>query len=320
MTRTQTMVRSPVGDAASLREVARALGETVKPGITRLVAITALLGYALAAIESGTGTLLGHIGTAAGCVLGVVLAAGGANALNMWWESAADARMRRTRGRPLPTGRAEPGAVLWFGTGLSLAGVVVLAVLCNVPAALLALLSVVSYVLVYTPLKSKTVWCTVIGAIPGALPPLIGAAAGSGEAGPAALTSPVGWALFAVLFLWQLPHFYAIAWMYREDYALGGMRMLPTVSPDGRSTAIVSVFTAALLLATSLALPSVSHVMGWATGIAALALGIWLMWRAIVFASVRTDAAAKALFLATIAYLPLLLVAAVGEAATRALL
>src|SRR5690349_17547100 len=164
-------------------------------------------------------------------VIGTGLIASGTAALNQWYEREADRKMRRTADRPLPAGKLSASNALWFGIALSLAGFVELWLGVNLLAASIGGFTLASYLFVYTPMKQRTWWSTTVGAIPGAMPPMIGYAAAAG-----AITRE-SWVLFAILFLWQFPHFYSIAWMYKEDYARAGIRMLPVVEPDSRSTA-----------------------------------------------------------------------------------
>ena len=182
-----------------------------------------------------------------GLLLGTGLVAGGASAFNQVIERDLDALMKRTRTRPLPDQRLQPIEGVLFGSAITLAGLLMIVVSANLLAAAVALATLLSYVVVYTPLKSRSSFGTVIGAIPGALPPIIGWAAASGALPPQA------WTLFGIMFLWQLPHFLAIAWMYRDDYARAGFRMLPVLEPDGRSTGRQAVVYAAALVPLSLA-------------------------------------------------------------------
>src|SRR5690606_33660282 len=193
--------------------------ETTKPRITRLVVITAGVGFALGALGQSW-TPGGLVLAAAACILGTGLSAAGANALNQWWERDRDARMQRTARRPIPSGRLSPQAVLWAAVAMSVVGPLTLLLNVGAPAAALALATILIYVLLYTPSKPLTPLSTIIGAVPGALPPVIGWAAARPEW--AALAAPGAWSLFLIMFVWQVPHFIAIAWMHREDYARGG--------------------------------------------------------------------------------------------------
>jgi protoheme IX farnesyltransferase len=221
-------------------------------------------------------------------------------------ERDTDALMRRTRGRPLPDGRVPPGDARLFGIVLSAGGLTLLAALPHLLAACLALVTLVLYLAVYTPLKRRTPLATVVGAVPGALPPLIGWTASSGD------ITLGGAALFAIMFLWQVPHFMAIAWMYRDDYAKAGFPMLPVVDPTGRRAGRQAVVYAAALIPVS-AVPALAGVSGAAYLFTALGLGTILLWLAIRFAATRTDRSARRLFFASITYLPLLLVAMIAN-------
>ena len=267
--------------------------ELTKPRLSALVLATTGAGFWLGMRQPQR--LLSLIPT----MLGTALIVGGANALNQWSERSLDALMHRTKHRPLPTGRLDPVAACRFGIALSLAGVMLLALAVNWLSALLAAVSWASYVLVYTPLKRRTPLCTLVGAIPGALPPMIGWAAARGALGLEA------WTLLTIVFLWQLPHFLAIAWMYREDYARAGFLMLPVIEPDGRSTGRQAVLYAAALLPLSL-VPTLIHMAGPAYFAGALALTLLFLGLTIKFARTRAVSDARRLFLGSIIYLPLL--------------
>ena len=268
--------------------------ELVKARLTLLVLLTTLVGFYLGASGPVDYGLMFH------ALSGTALVAAGAAALNQLMEREFDARMRRTEGRPLPAGRITPAAVLVLGTSLSVVGLTWLLVAVNSMTALLGVLTISSYLFLYTPLKRRTVLNTVVGAIPGALPPLMGWTAATGG------IAAEGWALFAILFFWQLPHFMAIAWLYREDYARAGYRMLSGVDPEGRRTAASAVRNTLALLVISL----YPYLLGTAGAVylaGALALGIGFLAFAIVFARSLTERSARRLFLASILYLPLLL-------------
>jgi protoheme IX farnesyltransferase len=235
-------------------------------------------------------------------VLGTALVASGAAALNQLFEREYDARMRRTENRPLPSGRLTPNVVLAVGGGLSVVGLLYLAIAVNLITAALGAITLISYVWIYTPLKRVTTLNTVIGAIPGAIPPLMGWTAARDE------ISAGGWALFAILFFWQLPHFLAIAWMYREDYARAGFAMLPVRDPDGRRTSSQALSHTLGLLPVSLA-PFVFKLAGPAYLVSALVLGAIFAVAAFRFSRELTIARARGLFFVSIIYLPLLLVA-----------
>ncbi len=267
--------------------------ELAKPRITSLVLVTAAVGFAV----GGQGSIdwLAFLVFMAG----TALLCGGASALNQYLERDADALMERTRRRPIPAGRIRPEEALIFGLALSAAGLAVLAFVNPLTLALGAA-SLVSYVLAYTPLKRVTSLCTVVGAVPGALPPLMGWAASRGSLGAA------GWGLFAILFLWQLPHFLAIGWLYRDDYARGGFPMLAVTDRDGASTGRQAVLYATALLPVTLAAGLLASAgAGYLWG--GLVLGLGFLACAAAFAWKRTVGSARRLFLASVLYLPLLL-------------
>ena len=224
----------------------------------------------------------------------------GTSALNQWYEADSDARMRRTCMRPMPAGRMKRSRGFAFGVGLSIAGFAELWHGTNGLAAGLGLFTLLSYLLVYTPLKRRSTICTTVGAIPGAMPPVIGYAAAGGGIDAGAL------ALFLILFIWQFPHFDAIAWMYRSDYARGGIRMLPVIEPDGRSTARRVVICSLLLIPISL-LPQFLGMTGNWYAAAAIAAGLGLLYFGARLGRERTLARAHALLLATVIYLPAVL-------------
>jgi len=270
--------------------------ELTKPRLSMLSVLTAVVGYLAAKPEP-------HFGIIACLLLGTTSAAFGAGVLNQWLEREIDARMARTRGRPLPSGAVSPNAALLFGLALSSFGPLLLWFGVNSLSALLALATLASYLFVYTPLKRHTPWCTIVGSIPGALPPLIGSAAASGD------IKPLGWILFGVLFAWQIPHFLALAWTYRRDYALGGLPMSTVVDPTGcRAARVCLLFTFALVVCS--VLPVVLGLASWIYGLVALAIGGWFLLRAWQFAratEAARDLPARRLFLASLAYLPLTL-------------
>lgn len=262
-----------------------------KPRLNVLVVATSAAGYCLGA--SGDIDLL----PMANAVAGTALVAGGAAVLNQVYECSTDALMRRTRRRPLPDRRVSPTEATVFGLALSGAGLLLLAARANLLAALLALATLVIYLIVYTPMKRRSSLATLVGAVPGALPPLIGWAASHGA------ISIGGGALFAIVFVWQIPHFMAIAWMYRDDYRSAGFPMLPVIEPDGRRTGRQAVLYSAALLPVSL-VPACVGISGPIYAALALALGCVLLWLAVQFAWKRNDASAQRLFLASIIYLP----------------
>jgi heme o synthase len=268
--------------------------ELVKARLTALVLITTLVGFYAGSSSPVNYWKMLH------ALLGTALLACGASALNQLLERKQDARMRRTEDRPLPSGRLTPDAVLVIGVGLSIAGLLDLTLFVNKLTGFLGAATLASYLFVYTPLKRITTLNTLVGAIPGALPPLMGWTSATGE------ISAAGWSLFAILFLWQLPHFMAIAWLYREDYARAGFKMLPIVDPDGRKTAAQAVCHALGLIPVSF-FPSLLGVTGIVYFGAAMVLGAVFLFFAIQFSRRLTAERARHLFVASIVYLPALL-------------
>lgn len=285
----------------SLAAVGEDLFELTKPRLSLLSVITAVVGYLTAGPEQAA------LGTLLVLTIGTSLAAGGAGVLNMWMERDLDARMARTRSRPIPAGRITAEAALAMGVVLSVGGVALLWFGVNAVAALLAVATLATYLLAYTPLKTRSPWCTHVGSIPGALPPLIGAAAIDGTIGP------LGWVLFGILFAWQIPHFMAIAWSHRHDYAKAGMPMFTVVEPSGRLAAWHALVFCAILLGVSL-VPLFTGTGGWLYGIVAVGTGIWFLAKSVRFLHPegRTQTARK-MFLASIVYLPVVLVALVVD-------
>jgi protoheme IX farnesyltransferase len=264
-----------------------------KPRLNILVIATALAGYVMGGGDTMNGLRL------LATVLGTALVAGGASAFNQLLERHTDSLMRRTRLRPLPDGRLTVRDAIVFATVLSLAGLAILALAVNALSAVVAAATLLTYVAIYTPLKRRSSFATVIGAIPGALPPVIGWAAARNE------LSQGAWVLFGIVFLWQLPHFLAIAWIYREDYARAGFPMLPVLEPDGRSTGRQAVVYAAALLPLSLA-PTLVGLAGPIYFAGALLLTLAFVALALRFASSRSVPQARQLFFGSILYLPLL--------------
>jgi heme o synthase len=270
--------------------------ELTKPRVTLMVLVTTFVGYYLGADQSsGYARLVATL-------LGTALASGGTLALNQYMERDSDALMERTRRRPLPDGRILPQEALFFGAAVAAAGIVLLALAVNGLSAAVTAAITASYLFLYTPLKSRSALCGIIGAVPGALPPVIGWAAARGELDLAA------WVLFAILFLWQIPHTLAIAYIYREDFSRAGIRFLPIVEPDGRSTGRQIVAHSAALLAVSL-LPTLIGVAGSIYFVAALALGAGFLACGVRLALAPTAAAARRLLYASLIYLPAILVA-----------
>ncbi len=269
--------------------------ELVKARLTLLVLLTTAVGFYLGAEGPISWTALVHT------VLGTAAAAAGAAALNQWWEYKLDAMMHRTRSRPVPAGRMRPTEAVVIGSALSIFGVTYLAFVCNALSAVLAAITIIVYIFAYTPLKLVSTFNTALGAVPGALPPMIGWAAARGTLNAGA------WMLFAILFFWQLPHFFAIAWMYRDDYARAGFVMLPTIDPEGFRTGRQAVTHTFGLVFMSL-LPVVLGLAGAVYFAGAALLGGLFLFCAFRFSLDLTLARARGLFLTSIVYLPLLLI------------
>ncbi|MBI5687010.1 MAG: protoheme IX farnesyltransferase [Verrucomicrobia bacterium] len=280
----------------STRWASRAMDfcELTKPRLNTMVLLTTAAGFYLAAGAATDWTRLLH------AMAGTFLAAGGAAALNMALEREVDGRMARTRERPVPAGRVTVAEATLFGGVLLAAGVTWLALAVNALAALLAALTAAVYLLAYTPLKRKSALCTLVGAVSGATPPMIGWAAAHGELAAGA------WALFGIMFLWQLPHFMAIAWMHREDYARAGLPMLPVVDAVGAKTVTVVLASIAMLTAVSL-VPALVGVAGMAYGVGAMLLGAAFLNAGLRLARERSVLAARRLFFGSLIYLPLLM-------------
>jgi heme o synthase len=280
--------------ARDRRQVAADLVALTKPRVVLMVLVTTLMGYDVALTGPADYLRMIHL------LIGSLLAAGGTLALNQYRERDLDARMDRTRARPLPAGRLQPLEAWLFGVALTLAGTVYLAALVNPLVALVTLATTILYLFAYTPLKRRTPLCTLVGAVAGALPPVAGWAAARGDVAPGA------WVLFAILFLWQLPHTLAIARLYRDDYARAGVRVLPVVDPDGASTGRQVVLACVALVSVSL-LPAVA---GWTGPIylaGALVLGLAFSAVGVEQALVPSPRAARHVLLASLIYLPLLL-------------
>jgi heme o synthase len=271
-----------------------------KPRLNFLVLITTLAGMYLGAPEGVPLAILVH------GLVGTALVAGGAAALNQVWERETDSLMRRTRLRPIAGGRLRIADGTWFGILLAGTGLVELTWEVNTLSAAVAAATLVSYVLVYTPLKKRTSLATLIGAVPGALPPVIGWAAATGTISIPAIV------LFGIVFLWQMPHFLAIAWLYRDDYERAGIPLLPVLEPDGRRTGQQALLYAAALWPVSL-LPAVVGIADAPYSIVAAVLGFGLIALSALFARDRTTKTARHLFLYSITYLPLLWAALVAD-------
>src|SRR6478672_11569362 len=232
-------------------------------------------------------------------ILGTGLIASGTAALNQWYEREADRKMRRTAMRPLPAGKLSARNAMLFGVALSIAGFVELWLGVNLLSAGVGAFTLASYLFLYTPMKQRTWWSTTVGAIPGAMPPMIGYAAAAG-----AITRE-SWVLFAILFLWQFPHFYSIAWMYKEDYARAGIQMLPVVDPDCRSTARQIVLYGIGLIPVSL-IPSMLGMTRRIYFVGALLLGLWFLYSGVRVALDRTLVRARGVLITSVLYLPLI--------------
>lgn len=275
--------------SASLRDYAT----LAKPEVMSLILVAAGAGFYLGTEGPLDWLRLFHT------LLGTGLVAGGTGTLNQVWERKTDSRMRRTAQRPLPAGRMKAATALRFGLGLSIAGTVYLWLLVSPLTTLLAVLTLATYLLLYTPLKSRTPLCTIVGAFPGAMPPLIGWAAVRGTLDLEA------WVLYGILFLWQFPHFLAIAWIYREDYARGGILMEPVVDPSGKSTFRQILVTSALLVPLSAA-PALLGMGGKLYLLGAIPLGLGFLAFGIWSARERTARLARYLLHASVLYLPAL--------------
>jgi protoheme IX farnesyltransferase len=271
-----------------------------KPRLNLLVLVTTLAGLYLASPSGVALPILFHT------LVGTALVAGGAAALNQVWERETDGLMRRTRTRPLPGGRLGAREGTGFGMLLGAAGLAQLAFGVNVTSAAVAAATLVSYVLVYTPLTRRPPLATLVGAVPGALPPVIGWTAATGRITLPALV------LFGIVFFWQMPHFFAIAWLHRDDYTRAGIPLLPVLEPDGRRTGQQALMYAAALWPVSL-LPAVVGLAGGKYLVVATALGLLFIWLSALFARERSMPAARRLFLFSITYLPLLLGALVAD-------
>ena len=284
-----------------LRERLAAYVELTKPRIAILLVLTSAAGFYMGTIRGGFDVVL-----FANTLIAITLLAFGVATLNQYWERDLDELMARTASRPLPTGRVGAWEALFFGIAQCVIAEVYLVLAVNVLTAFLGLLVIIGYVLVYTPLKTRTTASTALGAIPGALPPLMGWTAAAND------ISIGAWALFAMQFLWQFPHFLSIAWIFRKEYANAGIKMLPAVEPDGKITARQIVLFSLMLLPTSLA-PFFFSLSGWVFLIGGTILGLWMLYASIVAARAKTDAANKRLLLVTVIYLPLLFILMVAD-------
>ncbi|HEY4089565.1 MAG TPA: heme o synthase [Bryobacteraceae bacterium] len=269
--------------------------ELTKPRITWLILMSTGVGYFFGLDRNAAinWALLIHT------IVGTGLIASGTAALNQWWERESDKLMRRTAGRPLPMGLMTARRALWFGIALAVAGAAELWIWVNPLSSILGLFTLAAYLFVYTPMKSRTHLSTVVGALPGAVPPLMGYAASSG------VLTREAWSLFFILFIWQFPHFLAIAWMYRDDYARAGIRMLPVVEPDGQSTSRQIILYASTLIPISL-LPFLFGMSGKIYLVGALILGFWFLYTGVRVAFDRTNVRARHVLLASVIYLPMI--------------
>jgi len=288
-------VATRVEETAVVRPMARLRDYVAltKPRITMLVVMTTSVGFFVAAPTQVDCLLLFHT------LVGVTLVCSGSSALNQVVEIEQDRVMVRTRKRPLPAGRLDQTEGLYFGAALSVVGLLQLAIFTNLLTAFLTGLTLASYLFVYTPLKRVSWISTTIGAVPGALPPMIGWAAAQGSLGIG------GWTLFTIQLIWQLPHFYAIAWMYRDDYKRAGFQVLSVLDPHGRSTGLQSASWCAVLLPVSLILPLVG-LGSWLFTTVAIVLGVAFLVAGVKLAVHPTDAAARRVFLLSIIYLPVM--------------
>ena len=306
---TRTRLAPACGQAGPIRSAMADYWALTKPEVSLLIAIATFAGFCVAVpgpLREFPWLRLVHT------LLGTLLVASGTGTLNQYIERRFDAQMRRTARRPLAAGRLKPAAVLWFGIALAAIGCIYLSTAVNVFASLLALLTLLSYLFLYTPLKRKTSVCVLIGALPGAVPPLIGWTAASGR------LSFEAWILYALLFLWQFPHFMAIAWMYREDYARAGYLVLPYGRARGSFVALQTILSLVALVPLSLlpalaGQPSIFYFTG------ALLLSLGFSFYGVQFVLRRSNAAARRLLLASIIYLPSLLVLIVLLRGWRAL-
>jgi protoheme IX farnesyltransferase len=277
----------------SVKARAAAYIELTKPRITFLIVLTSAAGFSLGARGAVDYLTFTH------AMIGIALLSSGIATLNQFMERDLDGLMRRTESRPLPSGRLLPFEALWFGITLTLAAELYLALSVNMLTAIMGLTVIAGYLFLYTPLKTRTSLSTALGAFPGAMPPLMGWTAARGEIDIAA------WVLFAILFLWQFPHFLAIAWMYREDYGRAGICMLPVVEPDGRVTGQQIILYSLMLLPVSL-LPTFLGLSGRIYLVAAMILGLLFLASSIRAALSKSNQHARQLLLASVLYLPLL--------------
>ncbi len=293
--RTAQELHGPSAPRLQISSKVKAYIELTKPRITWLIVMSTAVGFYFG--HSGRWSFWATLHV----LIGTALIASGTAALNQWYEREADRHMRRTQMRPLPSGRLTPPQALWFGIALSVAGGLELGFGVNWLCSALGIATLMMYLFLYTPLKQKTWWSTTVGAFPGAMPPLIGYAAAANK------LTPEAWVLGAILFLWQFPHFYAIAWMYREDYSRAGIQMLPVVEPDGASTARQILLYSVILIPISL-LPKWMGMTGTIYMVGAIALGLVFLYSGIRVSLDRTKVRARQVLLASVVYLPVLYV------------
>lgn len=293
------MSMSPNSTAAALTaEAAAAVTdflELTKPRVVAMVLVTTVVGFYLGAVPGQFDVV-----TLAWTMVGTALAAGGTLTLNQYIEREYDARMRRTANRPIPSGRVQPAAALGFGVALTSLGLLLLTVAVDPLAGLVTAATTISYLFLYTPMKRRSSLCSVVGAVPGALPPVTGWVAATGEFGAGA------WLLFSILFLWQLPHSLAIAKLYADDYARAGFRLLPIIDRDGFSTERQIVNNCAALLLVGL-LPTAFGIAGHLYFVSALILGVSFLWSGIAMARAGSVDAVRRVLFVSLVYLPLLL-------------
>jgi len=293
---------SPVAvtDRARKRHLVGLYLELSKARLSALVLLTTAVGFIMATPTVMPGSSRIDWLRLLLTIAGTGLSAGGANALNQLLERRRDGLMHRTRNRPLPSGAMSPAHALLFALAASYGGVALLGLAVSLQAAGLALATILIYILLYTPLKTRSTLNTLVGAVCGAIPPMIGWVAASGNLDRGA------WILGGLLFVWQIPHFFALAWMYRDDYARGGYKMLPGLDPTGRLTGQVAVITSLGLLPLGLAV-TLGGLAGGVFAVGSVMLGAWFVYVAARLYARPSDAGARRLFLASIAYLPLLL-------------
>jgi protoheme IX farnesyltransferase len=285
--------QNPRSDSVTTTQSLQQYIQLTKPRIALLIVISTAVGYCY-----GTGSRFSLV-TLLHALLGTALMAAGSATLNQWYERDLDAKMERTKTRPIPAGKIQASHALAFGIVLSILGVLELGIFTNILAAALGSGTLAGYLLVYTPLKRKHPICTTIGALPGATPPLIGFAAAGGH------LKIEAWVLFGILFLWQFPHFHAIAWMYKEDYERAGIKMLTVVKPHGRALSLEILITLILLLPISLA-PTFLHMTGWVYFVAAFLLDLTFLYFGVQMSRERNRVRARSLLLASVIYIPVL--------------